>query len=1136
MSSPHSFRNSLFLVFCLSGCLGVSAQKLNTNFFSINPIKLGYINEEAKPEKKSCCGQPENSVETFTLIGSYYSLKNGQETILMFNNKGPQLLIVTPVFFSLSGVRLDLPAITIPAKSYQEYDVRYLLAGHLPQYKEGSLQVSHQGGRLQLGAQFKILKGGMIFDEQFIQPVTRFPSNRLESVWWLPSTEAETKFIISNTTDAPVITTITVDGTLPHQAQPATIQLNAHETRVLDIINDLVGENTGEVKKDGGISIIHNGTAGAIMARILVSEPANGYSSVMNFTDPTTPLSSRLNGGGLRIGSIGTDDLKPIVVARNIGTETTTVSGKIPYTDANGEVAFVTIPAIQIAPGKTKHINLRQEIQAANIPASVTFAGIDLEYSTAPGTVLMNALSVSQSGQHVFQVPLLDPERLPSSAGGFPWKVDGDYTTVIFVKNESDVPKKYIANLTYEGGTYSLGVRELKPWQTVMVDFKQLRDTQTPDLRGHIIPLNVERGQTSWTMFGTTNKKMSGRSEQVNTVIGISSTYACYNCCPDSYVIDGVIPGTTEEEVGGTITYLMDTHLETCYGVQDSIPIYGQGWLTSNASVATITNDGLAEAIAPGDAFFTVEWTSRRWFLQQQDLDCQFEDIPGSGTGEMEVRPNVDIDEFLAVGKGLSRNINVTVENNNSSSNITLNLIKTSGTGSATFADNTTTKIITQTTSVEIKGVTESSAKDNLKLEAKWTSQNNNTRTLADESFSVLWVTLALRTSGSVTTDNAARLTFQASQGTTNLGTYYSDGSDPHFWHTGVEVVGTVAPSNFTGNIVLRRFIMQKLHFDNQTQFTVPFTNPDTSQPVFRDDNPQSGNSGGKVYDLDAPGIGTDETRPANFILRDRTNFRQYATFTEDQQEMKVSANFPWFSRISIQKHKSGDVLYTDVNNDNMAGEGATNVTWNLEPPSFTSGETEMKRTIPLIVALTITPICENPIFVYGQTATNNCPITKKNEDTEKLLAVIRDKNLVETDRAKVIQAIDKLGELKATEAIEDLVGLLTLDRGAKYFDKENPPSGGIISASSIYPAVQALYRIGEPAVPALIKVIENEKSDALASKNAHWVILTIYREEPGDAVKLLKEAADKSLTIEGKERLFEAAKKFEDLIEKLKK
>jgi hypothetical protein len=99
---------------------------------------------------------------------------------------------------------------------------------------------------------------------------------------------------------------------------------------------------------------------------------------------------------------------------------------------------------------------------------------------------------------------------MPASAGGFPWKVDEGYNTVVFIKNETDTPKKYVANLIYEGGGYSLGVKELKPRQTVVVDFKVLRDNQTPDSTGKLIPLNTDRGQIAWSMSGSDNKTVSG--------------------------------------------------------------------------------------------------------------------------------------------------------------------------------------------------------------------------------------------------------------------------------------------------------------------------------------------------------------------------------------------------------------------------------------------------------------------------------------------------------------------------------------------------------------------------------------------------------------------------------------------------
>lgn len=555
---------------------------------------------------QSCCSQPNAAVaETHTLVGSYYSLKENQETTLMFNNKGPEPLVVSPAFFSLSGERLEIPALTIPPTSYREVDLRELLAGHFPQFEEGSLQVAHHGMRLQLGAQFKILKGGMLFDEQFITPATRFPSSRMESAWWTPSSQSETKFILSNTTDTPVTATVEVDGTAPKQQQPATIQLNPHQTRVLDIMRDLIGRQNGTLHKTGGISIAHNGAPGAIMARMLISQKSTGYSSVVNFVDPTNQRSSKLNGGGLRLGSINGDELEQIVVARNVGDEQTIVRGRIPYTDENNDVAFVTIPEIQLNPNEVETLNLKQAVREANIPSGVTFAGLDLEYTTAPGSVVMNALSVSESGQQVFQVPLLDPEKMPSSAGGFPWKADGDYTTVVFIKNESNAPKKYIAKLTYDGGGYVQSARELKPGQTVAVDFKQLRDDQTPDSMGRQIPLNIERGQASWTMMGADNNTVSGRSEQVNIRRGVSSTYACYNCCPDSIYSDGTpTPFSVETEIGYRQYYGFQAVTRNCYGYES--PLFtgeGYNWSSSNYSIANIQYHGLATAMDEGRVF-----------------------------------------------------------------------------------------------------------------------------------------------------------------------------------------------------------------------------------------------------------------------------------------------------------------------------------------------------------------------------------------------------------------------------------------------------------------------------------------------------------------------------------------------------
>lgn len=84
-------------------------------------------------------------------------------------------------------------------------------------------------------------------------------------------------------------------------------------------------------------------------------------------------------------------------------------------------------------------------------------------------------------------------------------------------------------------GTYATGLKSVAAGQTVAFDLRAIRDSQAPDSHGHTIPLNATRGQLHWSMRGTDNLALIGRAEQVDTVHGIASSYACQNCRPDSF-------------------------------------------------------------------------------------------------------------------------------------------------------------------------------------------------------------------------------------------------------------------------------------------------------------------------------------------------------------------------------------------------------------------------------------------------------------------------------------------------------------------------------------------------------------------------------------------------------------------------
>lgn len=386
-------------------------------------------------------------------------------------------------------------------------------------------------------------------------------------------------------------------------------------------------------------------------------------------------------------------------------------------------MGVITLPEKQIPAGATKVFDLENLIENANVPNAVTYGGIELEYDTPKGSVITSVQSISQNGDHVFQVPMFDPANMPSSAGGFPWKVDGDYRTLVYIKNETSVTRKYIAHLLYQGGQYSPGVKELKPGETVAIDFRALRDSQTPDSIGRIIPLNVQTGQIGWSSHGRENKVMSGRSEQISLTEGVASTYACANCCPN--VVNGVFidPNSTNAGVGDSFIYT-GSQTETNCSNQTMGPYAAESiqYESLDTNIATIDYYGGADAVGVGSTNIQGSVERTIWYIWGDGycepfiIDRIYAQSPIDVTN-----PQPSISEIGVVERNGLKSVNISVTGAGNQDTTVFRLRRTTGTGSATFEDGTTEKSYNgnlSNTELKIKGVTESSAASNYVMEA----------------------------------------------------------------------------------------------------------------------------------------------------------------------------------------------------------------------------------------------------------------------------------------------------------------------------------------------------------------------------------------------------------------------------------
>jgi hypothetical protein len=80
---------------------------------------------------------------------------------------------------------------------------------------------------------------------------------------------------------------------------------------------------------------------------------------------------------------------------------------------------------------------------------------------------------------------LRDPGRVRQATGSYPWRLDGDYNTLVSITNVSGSSAEFHARLNYPGGVSWFPTRTLEPGRAATFDVRTLRDKQTPDTKGN---------------------------------------------------------------------------------------------------------------------------------------------------------------------------------------------------------------------------------------------------------------------------------------------------------------------------------------------------------------------------------------------------------------------------------------------------------------------------------------------------------------------------------------------------------------------------------------------------------------------------------------------------------------------------
>jgi len=210
--------------------------------------------------------------------------------------------------------------------------------------------------------------------------------------------------------------------------------------------------------------------------------------------------------------------------------ERTDVQVSVDYTIAN-HANRVQLESITLAPLEVKQIELSKELARQGVTGRVDEAGVDISYEGMPGTVIGRLTSYDSRGDYSFDAPVKDPlAGANRTNGSYPWRLDNGYTTVVHLKNITDRDVEAMVQIRYEGGSYNPDLVKLAPYQTIAVDIRQLRDNQQEDIRGVVMPKEIESGQVVW--YEQERGSLIGRAEIANVEAGISSSFSCPGVCP----------------------------------------------------------------------------------------------------------------------------------------------------------------------------------------------------------------------------------------------------------------------------------------------------------------------------------------------------------------------------------------------------------------------------------------------------------------------------------------------------------------------------------------------------------------------------------------------------------------------------
>jgi len=492
----------------------------------------------------------QSDVGPHVLAIPYYSIKGDWNSTLTLNNATHQSLPVSIMLYSLDGVARPLSQVTLPPNLSRTLRLDDLLerSEAMGRFQEGSIELRFNGTGMDLGPQLTVsdTKHGLSFD---IEPPMGLKSSTLEGLWWSVDDKTDALVMLSNTTDQYLAVQMNVDW--HGRVIPArSFSLSSHQTMLLGITSLLkqLGIKASGIE-NGGLSISHNGLPGAVIAHGVVQNKQGRFASNLRFIDPASQKTAVLNGTGLMLAHPAlnsvfpsTSFFTPHLVLRNTSPLPQTATVSLQYSD--GQFQSQSLPTITLPPHDLSNVDFSAFLSGLS-DTSVIDAGVTIESSGRPGSLVAEMTSTDQNGTTAVDVPLVALNPVAVGTGAHPFRLGGDLQAVLHLKNLDREKTTAIVQILHDDEEFTLELVKLGPEESIALDLRELRDSQTQDVHGHRLPADFVQGQVQWFQHG--KQHLMGRVIQSSPSLGIASSFSCGGlCCPPSFYSLNINPGSLD--------------------------------------------------------------------------------------------------------------------------------------------------------------------------------------------------------------------------------------------------------------------------------------------------------------------------------------------------------------------------------------------------------------------------------------------------------------------------------------------------------------------------------------------------------------------------------------------------------------